>query len=74
MALFVINNNGENHYINACNKDRALWFVKKRLLSKYGHYNITDIREVYQASSGKPGLRRDKKVSTLKNKFITERS
>lgn len=44
MAVFVITNCGENHYVNARNQERALWLIKKRLLEKYGKYNITDIK------------------------------
>ena len=59
MACFVANNNGENHYVNACNQDRALWLIKQRLLKMFGKYNITDIKPVIKNDPAKD------RVSTL---------
>ena len=62
MGLFIVNGNGENHYVNACNQERALWLIKKRLMDKYGRYNITDIKRVAKIK---------KDVSTLNNNIVT---
>ena len=51
MALFIVANSGENHFVNACDKDRALFLIRNRLLKMFGKYNITDIQPVKEIDS-----------------------
>ena len=63
MALFVANNSGENHWVDAPNKERALWLIEQRLKRMFGKYNITDIKMV---------TRKMKEVSTFNADLVNK--
>lgn len=42
--LYEIISNNEKHYIHSNNVYNALNGIKRRLLKKFGKYNITDVR------------------------------
>ena len=46
MNLYVAVNNKERHYVTAKNYAVAIKLIKRRLLKKFGYYNITDFRFV----------------------------